>query len=69
MRWFNIYNEIKDLKDKVCKMGKTIGRLEIEREILYKQLVDAEVENGYLRKERDNLKSLCKIKDRIIRGM
>ena len=69
MRWFNIYNEIKDLKDKVCKMGKTIGRLEIEREILYKQLVDAEVENGYLRKERDSLKSLCKIKDRIIRGM
>lgn len=63
------FEKLEEAKKEAVILAGKIREAEAEKERLIKRLLKAEAECTRIREERDRYRSLCKIKDKIIRSV
>lgn len=61
------FMQIEELKEKAIDLLAKVNEAEEEKKELFRALILKEAECEKLKKERDRLSNLCRIKDRIIK--
>lgn len=62
-----IFKEIETVRSCVARIAEKCAEIEKEKECFFKELIRKEQECERLKAERDRLRSLCRMKDRIIK--